>query len=73
MNEHNILWFKIPMDNMILMHIVDSQQSLPHQEGSRLFSKFVAIPHILIKLAIGSQFHEQINFILVTKERIKFD
>ena len=55
MNNDNVFGFDISMDNMMLVHVVNSQQDLPNQKGNRLLTKFLAILHILVKLAIGGQ------------------
>lgn len=55
MDDDNVFGFDIAMYNMMLVHVVDSQQDLPNQKRNRLLTKFLAILHILVKLAIGSQ------------------
>jgi hypothetical protein len=73
MNQHNILGFNIPVNNFMFVHITDSLKNLPRQDGYRVFMQFVFLFHHVIKLPIASQFHEQVNIVIVGKIRIKFN
>ena len=64
-----ILWFYIPVSNLIFLQVVDCKQHLVHN----IRHKFLSFTEMIHQHSTLSIFHQEENMIFVIKVGIKFD
>ena len=73
MTKNDILQFDVTMNNLSLVHIVNSLNDLPHQDRCRFLAKMMTFLKQIVKMTITSQFQEKIDILLITEEIVKFN
>lgn len=71
MDQNNIFWLDVAMQQSFAMHISYGLQQVLDNKCCSLFTVLDLTKHLLIKLSIGCQFHQNINVASVVKAAVQ--
>jgi hypothetical protein len=72
MDENNIFWFEVPVDDVMLMKIFDGLKERPDNKGDGFLLESFPDVEDIEELSIGSQLHEEIKALFIAKYGVHF-
>lgn len=71
--EKNVFWFDIPMNNITIMHKLDSMANLPNYSSYNFLAKPPLFSQRSVYISSTTGFQNEVQMILVMKKGIKLD
>jgi len=69
--EQNILWFYVPMNNIMIMHELNSMADLLYHVFDLFFSIMSFSLHVIVDVSTATKLHRQINILFIAKAWVK--
>ena len=71
--HHDILWLKIPINNLIAMHMLYHNQDLTDQESSIFWGKSLYFGDNIEKVLAFYQIHDEVDEVAIFYELVEVD
>ena len=69
--EQDILWFYVPMNNIMIMHELNSMADLLYHVVDLFFSIMSFSLHVIVDISTATKLHHQIDIFIIAKVWVK--